>query len=303
MKLLNPRIKKGVANAELKKYSNAFVIERLLPAIAAFTLFACVQAWGSAGGAVGGGPFFLRVNDDYYAFFSEISVYGAIDGDVYLFFSRLTAETGTVNGKIYGFSSDADVSGGADFVSLLWTDIFETREESGTNIYYNNRIPDIIVRLGLAALRAGCVLIFFFVRRGFFEQGFCAAYYDIKSVVKTGLTVCFFCAALILIFLLSVVFSFVSALVFLFAAVLTAAGEASASIYVGRAASGAFDLEFEDKPLGYAALGLIIIETACLVPYVGGFINFVLMPVFASGIVCVNALNAFVYKKFYYAPY
>ena len=273
------------------------------------SLLLCARVWGAEVGSVNaaGGPFFLRVNFGYIAVLSEISVSGPVDADIYLIFSRLIVEDGPVNGTVYGFSSDVlahpDLTDTDFYQSLLGTAVFEKMDMIGGYFYRGNIVPEIILKLGMSLIRAACVLILFSAKRGFFEQGFCAVLNDTPSVLKAGVTFYFFCAALAVIFLLSVFLLPVSLLIIAAGFVVSVAGETSAAQFVGYTAAERFDVNFNDKSFGYTALGLAIIEALCLLPVADGLIALFVMPIVASGILYVSLVNAVVRKKFYYLPY
>jgi len=280
---------------------------RLLLIAAAATLIACARARAAAYAAAEGGPFFLRLGGRYVAAFSDITVPGDNEADVVLLFSRLAVKNGPAGFKVYGFSSEIcappEYIETIEYHPLLWTAVFETSGASGDYAYRGHIVPGFVLKLGLALLRASCALLLFATRRAFFEQGFCAVMREAPAVVKAGLTFYFFCAALAVIFMLSVFLLPVSLLILLITAAVSVAGETSAAQYIGFLAAGTFDLEFADPSFGCLIAGLVVVETACLIPYAGEIIVFFVMPVIASGAVYVSLLNATVHKKFYYLPF
>ena len=280
---------------------------RLLLIAAAATIVVCARAKAAADAAAEGGPFFLHLGGIYISAFSDITVLGDNEGDVILLFSRLTVKDGPFNNKIYGFSSEIyappEYIDKIEYYPLLWTGVFESSGAAGNYNYRGHIVPDFVVKLGLAIFRASCVLLLFAARRAFFEQGFCAVMNEAPAVVKAGLTFYFFCAALVVIFMLSVFLLPVSLLILLITAAVTITGETSAAQYIGFLAAGTFDLEFSDPSFGCLAAGLVVIETACLIPYASEIVMFFVMPVIASGAVYVSLLNATVHKKFYYLPF
>ena len=260
-----------------------------------------VGAAGTAGLSVQGGPFFLRLDNRLIVLFGDVTVNGDIDGDALLFFSSLTVVGGSLSGVAYCLSSEIRVPERYELraAPLLGTGAFGYYETYGGFSGYGNALPGFVIRVVAALARAACVLVLLSVRRAFFEQGFCAIRDGTASVLKAGATFYFFCAALIIIFALSVFMFPVSLFIIAFAAAVSVVGETSVCMYAGYKAAGALRVAFADETYGFAALGLIIIETLCLAPFLDNLMTFLIVPVVSCGALCMILLNGFYYKKFY----
>ena len=278
----------------------------LTVALAVFITAAAAGEVYAADGVSDGGPFFLRFDNFSVAVFGEVSVNAETYDEIWLFFSRLVSGGDYIKNKIYSFSSEiiiynADINNQIKPAAFPGTQIFEEYGVTGDYIYYKNTMPGVVLRMGLSLIRASCVMILFSLRRGFFEQGCGSLANDYKSVLKAGFTYYFFAAALAVIFLLSAFLFPVSLILIVFTVIITLIGETSVAMYAGKRAAGLLRAGFIDESYGNTLLGLIIIETLRLIPYLDRALSFFVMPVVSSGVLCMIVLNAFFYKRFYYA--
>lgn len=215
-------------------------------------------------------------------------------GKAFFLLSKVDFEAG-YEGTLIALFSDITVDNGFSGLGIAVFSDFIVSENSvlDGNII---RISDFMAMMLFSVLQILVMLVLIQIKKGYFEQGLGACLYDKLSIIRKGLIGYFFVIALITMFLLSVVGYPISVLIFTAAFIVRLCGEASLSMYVGYRLNGSYG-----SVLSILA-GSIIIESICLIPYIGRLYSFVVLPIICIGIEGACIINALLYKKFYTLP-
>ena len=255
--------------------------------------------------------FCVRILDDYEAspddgdlilFFSHAKVSANHEGDIYVFFGDVQLE-GAVNGTVYTLSGAVSypeneppvqepIIGVLSFIS-------ETSLENGIATY-TDTIPNYALWVFWLIVEMVACLMIYPIKPGFMEQGAVLMMEEPVNVLRNGLTVYFFCLALMFIFGLTVFLLPVSIGIF---AVMQGAmwvGEVAIAVAMGRWLARQLKREYAH---GYMVVVLVMIGLLKSVPYVSVPMMYVAMPVLSLGLVTTNVINGWIHRRYYETPF
>lgn len=132
-------------------------------------------------------------------------------------------------------------------------------------------------------------------------QGAVAISNNPKKTLFYGLTAFMLLAIILILFLSSLVGFPFGILIIILEYIITLIGKVSLNIYIGNI----IENKFKQKWYVYLdyLVGAVIIETICLIPYIGNLFIVFIIPIISVGIVIISLLNKFIYKIYYKVPF